>query len=55
MEAAALVLDALGRVREIVRGALQDLTPEELLASPKPHIAWLVWHFLGFRTPTSPA
>jgi hypothetical protein len=44
MEAAALVLDALGRVREMVRGALEDLSPEELLASPKPHIAWLVWH-----------
>jgi hypothetical protein len=44
MEAAALVLDALGRVREMVRGALKDLAPEELLASPKPHIAWLVWH-----------
>lgn len=44
MEAAALVLDALGRVREMVGGALQDLAPEELLASPKPHIAWLVWH-----------
>ena len=44
MEAAAPVVDALGRVREMVRGALEDLTPEELLAPPKPHIAWLVWH-----------
>ena len=44
MEAAALVVDALGRVRQMVRGALEDLAPEELLASPKPHMAWLVWH-----------
>jgi hypothetical protein len=44
MEAAGLVLDALSRVRDMVRVALKDLSPEELLASPKPHIAWLVWH-----------
>jgi DinB superfamily len=44
MESAGLVVDALGRVRDMVRGALKDLSPEELLAPPKPHIAWLVWH-----------
>ena len=44
MEAAGLVLDALGRVRDMVREALKDLSSEELLAPPKPHIAWLVWH-----------
>ena len=44
MEAAALVTDALGRVRDMVRNALKDLSPDELLAGPKPHIAWLVWH-----------
>jgi DinB superfamily len=44
MEAGGLVLDALGRVREMVRTALKDLSPEELLAPPKPHIAWLTWH-----------
>ena len=44
MEAAGLVVDALGRVRDMVRDALKDLSPEELLAPPKPHIAWLVWH-----------
>jgi hypothetical protein len=44
MEGAGLVLDALGRVRDIVRDALKDLSPDELLAPPKPHIAWLVWH-----------
>lgn len=44
MEAAGLVADALGRVRHIVREALKDLSAEELLSPPKPHIAWLVWH-----------
>ena len=44
MEAAGLVLDALARVRDMVREALKDLSSEELLAPPKPHIAWLVWH-----------
>jgi hypothetical protein len=44
MEGAGLVLDALTRVRDMVRTALKDLSPEELLAPPKPHIAWLVWH-----------
>jgi DinB superfamily len=44
MESAGLVLDALGRVRDMVRDALTDLSPEQLLAPPKPHIAWLVWH-----------
>lgn len=39
-----LVLDALNRVRGMVRSALEDLSPAELLASPKPHIAWLAWH-----------
>ena len=36
--------DALGRVRQTVRQALEDLSAEELLAPPKPYIAWLVWH-----------
>ena len=44
MEAAGLVVDALDRVCAMVREALKDLTPEELLAPPKPHIAWLAWH-----------
>lgn len=39
-----MVLDALGRVRDMVRDSLKDLSPEELLAPPKPHIAWLTWH-----------
>ena len=30
MESAGLVLDALGRVREMVREAISDLTPQEI-------------------------
>lgn len=44
MESARLALDALGRVRDMVRDALIDLSPDELLVAPKPPIAWLVWH-----------
>ena len=44
MESAGLVANALGRVREMVQAALKDLSPEELLAPPKPHTAWLAWH-----------
>jgi hypothetical protein len=44
MESAGLVLDALGRVRDMVCDAIKDLSAEELLAPPKPHIAWLAWH-----------
>ena len=44
MESAGLVLDALGRVRSMVRLAIGDLTAEEMLAPPRPHIAWLMWH-----------
>ena len=44
MESARLVSDALGRVRDMIGEALKDLSPEEMLAAPKPHIAWLVWH-----------
>ncbi len=44
MQGPALVIDALGRVREMVRDALKDLAPEELLVPPKPPIGWLVWH-----------
>lgn len=44
MESAGLALDALGRVRQMVREAIRDLSAEEMLAPPKPHIAWLTWH-----------
>jgi len=48
MESAALVLDALGHMRHMVRDTLKDLSPE-LLSPPKPHIAWLVWHLSGVQ------
>src|SRR4029434_725944 len=41
MGGGGLVLDALGRVRQMVRDAISDLS---VLAPPKPHIAWLTWH-----------
>ena len=44
MKGAEWAIDALGRVRDLVRDTLEDLTPEEVLASPKPPIGWLVWH-----------
>src|SRR6476660_7606173 len=44
MESGGLVTDALGRVCDMVREAIKDLSAEELLAPPRPHIAWLVWH-----------
>jgi hypothetical protein len=61
MESAGLVLDALSRVRDMVQDALNDLSPQELMAPPKPHIAWLVWHLSRvqdanfFRTDGAPA
>jgi hypothetical protein len=44
MGAAGMVEDTLGRAFEMVRQATKDLSPEELLRPPKPHIAWLTWH-----------
>lgn len=44
MESPALVVSVFERIRDILHGALKDLTPQELIAGPKPHIGWLVWH-----------
>ncbi|BFV58522.1 DUF664 domain-containing protein [Kitasatospora sp. CMC57] len=47
MNSAALLVDAFGRVREVVHGAVAGLGPDELAArlDPKANsIAWLVWH-----------
>ncbi|NIO11489.1 MAG: DUF664 domain-containing protein [Deltaproteobacteria bacterium] len=41
---ASMITDALDRARSFVHGAVKDLSPEELVAGPKPHIAWLAWH-----------
>ena len=44
MECPSLVADAFDRVGGIVHRVLGDLTPEQLILGPKPHIGWLVWH-----------
>lgn len=47
MTSAELLIDAFGRIREDVHGAVQGLTPEQLAArldDEANSIAWLVWH-----------
>ncbi len=47
MEIADLLVDAFGRVRSAVLGAVEGLTEEQLVARLDPDansIAWLVWH-----------
>ena len=47
MTSAELLVDAFGRIREEVHGAVRGLTPEQLSARLDPDansIAWLVWH-----------
>ena len=47
MTTAELLLDSFDRVREVVRDALDGLTPEQLSSTPAPEansIAWLAWH-----------
>ena len=47
MDIADLLVDAFGRVREAVHGAVTGLTEEQLTARLDPEansIAWLVWH-----------
>ncbi len=41
---ASMITDALDRARGVVHAAVKDLSLRELLAGPKPHIAWLAWH-----------
>ncbi len=41
---ASMITDALDRARGVVHTAVKDLSPQELVAGPKPHIAWLAWH-----------
>ncbi len=40
----AMIADAFDRVHSILHSSLKDLTPQELVAGPKPPIGWLVWH-----------
>ncbi|MEV6342474.1 DinB family protein [Actinoplanes sp. NPDC051851] len=47
MDAKDILIDAYGRLPELVADAVRDLTPEQLLWAPKPGantIGWLVWH-----------
>ncbi|WP_067706812.1 mycothiol transferase [Nocardia yamanashiensis] len=47
MTSAELLVDAFGRVRENVHGAVAGLSQEELAARVEPganSIAWLIWH-----------
>ncbi|MEU2244883.1 DUF664 domain-containing protein [Streptomyces sp. NPDC018338] len=47
MNSAALLVDAFGRIREVVRDAVEGLTEDELAARIDPDansVAWLVWH-----------
>ncbi len=47
MESRDLLVDAFGRIREVVHGAVHGLGLEELTFRPDPNansIAWLIWH-----------
>jgi Protein of unknown function (DUF664) len=47
MTSAELLVDAVGRIREIVHRVVDGLTPEQLAFRLDPEansIAWLVWH-----------
>jgi Protein of unknown function (DUF664) len=47
MTSAALLVDAFGRIREVVHQVVDHLTPEQLAFRVDPEansIAWLVWH-----------
>jgi Protein of unknown function (DUF664) len=47
MTSAALLVDAFGRIREVVHEVVDGLTPEQLAFRVDPQansIAWLVWH-----------
>ncbi|MFC4855369.1 mycothiol transferase [Actinophytocola glycyrrhizae] len=47
MTSADLLTDAFGRISEVVHGAVDGLTEDQLTHRPEPSansIAWLVWH-----------
>ncbi|MCA1843219.1 MAG: DinB family protein [Actinobacteria bacterium] len=47
MEVNDTLAELFGRIPPIVRAAVGDLSPDELVARPAPHtnpIGWLVWH-----------
>ena len=47
MTSAEVLVDAFGRIREVVEEAVDGLTPEQLATRPEGRgnsVAWLVWH-----------
>jgi hypothetical protein len=47
MDVGAVLEDLYGRLPELVEGAVEGLSPDQLATSPRPganSIAWLVWH-----------
>jgi hypothetical protein len=56
MTSAELLVDAVGRIREVVHRAVDGLTADQLAFRVDPEtdsIAWLVWHLTWIRTTTS--
>jgi CelD/BcsL family acetyltransferase involved in cellulose biosynthesis len=53
MTSAELLVDAVGRIREVVHRVVDGLTAEQLLFRVDPEtdsIAWLVWHLTWIQT-----
>jgi hypothetical protein len=44
MDSPTIIADGLDRAALLVRRVVGALTPQELLAPPKPTVAWIVWH-----------
>ena len=47
MDAKDVLVDAYGRLPDVVKDTVRDLTPEQLRWAPKPganSIGWLIWH-----------
>ena len=47
MRATQLLIDAFGRIQEVVHEVVQDLTPQQLSWRANDNansIAWLIWH-----------
>lgn len=47
MESYELLIDAFGRIKDVVHDTVEDLSPEQLVSRPNGtanSIAWLIWH-----------
>ncbi len=56
MNVSDVLLDGYGRLPDLIRSAVADLSPEQLRWAPAPGantIGWLVWHLTLCRTTTS--